>query len=71
MSLFRATTGWRARRFARRQYTRDTRVQLACRRQRLHAHEHASAPLSLYAPAVDCPRNDDRAADGGAFMYLH
>jgi len=35
---------------------------------------HASmqvAPLSLHAPAVDCPRNDDRAADGGAFMYLN
>jgi len=35
---------------------------------------HASMqvpPLSLYAPAVDCPQNDDRAADGGAIMYLY
>jgi len=34
---------------------------------------HASMqvpPLSLHPPAVDCPRNEDRAADGGAFMYL-
>jgi len=28
-------------------------------------------PLSLHAPAVDCPRNDDRAAYFGAFMYLY
>jgi len=28
-------------------------------------------PLSLHAPAVDCPRNDDRAADGRAFIYLY
>jgi len=34
---------------------------------------HASMqvpPLSLPAPAVDCLRNEDRAADGGASMYL-
>jgi len=36
--------------------------------------DHASMQvpsLSLHALAVDCPRNDDRAADGGAFMYLY
>jgi len=27
--------------------------------------------LPLHAPAVDCPRNDNRASDGGAFMYLY
>jgi len=27
--------------------------------------------LSLHAPAVDCPWNDERVADGGAFMYLY
>jgi len=34
---------------------------------------HASTqvpPLSLHALDVDCPRNDDRAADGGAFYVL-
>jgi len=35
------------------------------------SREHASAPFSLHALAVDCPRNDDRLADGGAFMYLY
>jgi len=27
--------------------------------------------LSFLAPTFDYPRNDDRAADGGAFMYLY
>jgi len=63
MSSFPAATGRLASRFAQRQYTRDTRVQFVCRRQRLYTREHA--------PAVDCLRNDDLAADGGAFMYLY
>jgi len=71
MSSFRATTGRAASR-ARRLYTRDTHGQLACRRRRLYTREHASAP-SL-TPCTGCrlsARNDDRAADGGAFMYLY
>jgi len=57
-------------RFARLQYTRYTRAQLACRRG---VFTHASmqvTPLSLHAPAVDCPRNDDCAADRSAYIYL-
>jgi len=28
-------------------------------------------PLTPCTGRVDCPRNDDRKADGGAFMYLN
>jgi len=70
MSSFRATTARPASRFTRRQYTRDTRAQLSsCADVSVLTREHAS--LSLHAPAVDCPRNDDHAADGGTFMHLY
>jgi len=52
MSSFWATTGRPASRFARRQCTRDTCAQLACRHRRLYTRKHASAP-SL-TPCTGC-----------------
>jgi len=70
MSSFRAT-GWPAVLLIVN--THVTRVRSS--RAHVGVFTHVSmhvAPLSLHAPpAVDCPRNDDRAADGGAFMYLY